>query len=70
MYRLIFAPLIAFLARLRFPALFAVTALLFILDFFIPDMIPFADEILLGLGTALLGSWKKGKDPAQDGTGR
>jgi len=70
MYRLIVAPLIAFLARLRFPALFAVTALLFILDFFIPDMIPFADEILLGLGAALLGSWKKRKDPAQEGGGR
>lgn len=70
MYRLIVAPLIAFLARLRFPALFAVTAMLFILDFFIPDMIPFADEILLGLGAALLGSWKKRKDTAEGGTGR
>ena len=70
MYRLIVAPLIAFLARLRFPALFAVTALLFILDFFIPDIIPFADEILLGLGAALLGSWKKRKDPTEDAHGR
>jgi len=41
MYKLIIAPLIAFLSRLRFPALFAVTAVLFVLDFFIPDVIPY-----------------------------
>ena len=63
MCKLIIAPLIAYLARLRFPALFAIAAVLFILDFFIPDVIPFADEILLGLGAALLGSWKKRKEP-------
>jgi hypothetical protein len=50
---------------LRFPALFAITGVLFILDFFIPDAIPFADEILLGLGAALLGSWKKRKERDQ-----
>jgi len=64
MYKLIIVPLIAYLTRLRFPALFGITAVLFILDFFIPDAIPFVDEILLGLGAALLGSWKKRKDPA------
>ena len=64
MYKLIIAPLVAYLARLRFPALFGITAVLFILDFFVPDAIPFVDEILLGLGAALLGSWKKRKDPA------
>ena len=63
MRKLIIAPLIAYLARLRFPALFAITTILFILDFFIPDVIPFVDEILLGLGAALLGSWKKRKEP-------
>jgi hypothetical protein len=63
MYKFIIAPLVAYLARLRFPALFAITAILFVLDFFIPDVIPFVDEILLGLGAALLGSWKKRKEP-------
>ena len=67
MFKLIIAPLIAYLTRLRFPALFAVTAVLFILDFFIPDAIPFVDEILLGLGAALLGSWKKWKEPGSAG---
>ena len=54
--------MIAYLARLRFPSLFLVTAVLFVLDFFIPDAIPFADETLLALGAALLGSWKKRKN--------
>jgi hypothetical protein len=49
------------LGRLRFPRLFALTAALFVLDLIVPDVIPFADEILLGLATALLGSWRKRK---------
>ncbi len=67
MFKLIIAPLITHLARLRFPALFAITTVLFILDFFIPDFIPFVDEILLGLGAALLGNWKKRKEPPPPG---
>jgi hypothetical protein len=51
-------------AQLRFPKLFALTALLFVVDFFVPDVIPFADEILLALATALLGSWKRRKASA------
>lgn len=61
MIKLLIGPLIAYLAKLRFPTLFMVTAVLFVLDFFIPDAIPFADEALLALGTALLGSLKKRK---------
>ena len=49
----------SFAKRLRFPQLFLFTATLFILDVLIPDFIPFADEILLGLATLLLGSWKQ-----------
>jgi hypothetical protein len=48
-----------FAAGLRFPNLLAFTAALFILDLIIPDMIPFADEILLGLLSLLLASLKK-----------
>jgi len=43
-----------FLSQLRFPYLFAVTAIVFLLDLFIPDLVPMADEILLGLGAMLL----------------
>ena len=61
MYKLLIGPSIAYLTKLRFPALFAITAVLFILDIFIPNVIPFVDEILLGLGAALLGHWKMRK---------
>ena len=51
--------LMRFAAGLRFPKLLAITAGLFILDLIIPDVIPFADEILLGLVSLLLASLKK-----------
>ena len=66
MFRLLVAPLVAYLAKLQFPVLFGVTAVLFVVDFFVPDIIPFADEILLGLGTALFGSWKRRKEPVPE----
>jgi len=46
-------------SRLKFPQLLAVTATLFVLDLLIPDLIPFADEILLGLATALFALWRE-----------
>ena len=49
--------------RLKFPQLFAFTATLFLLDLVIPDLIPFVDEILLGLATLLLGSMKATPQP-------
>jgi hypothetical protein len=48
-----------FAAGLRFPTLFAITATLFVLDLLIPDVIPLIDEILLALGTLLLGSLRR-----------
>ena len=51
--------LLRFAAGLRFPRLVLLTAVLFVLDLLIPDAIPFADEILLGLGTLLLGSLRR-----------
>ena len=61
-------PLVAFVTRfaskLRYPHLFLITASLFVLDLLIPDVIPFADEILLGLMTTLFASWKTRQSPA------
>jgi len=48
-----------FASRLRFPALFGLLAGLFVLDLIVPDMIPFVDEVLLALGTLLVGSLRK-----------
>jgi Family of unknown function (DUF6116) len=44
--------------NLRFPALFLLFAGLTLADLFIPDMIPFVDEIGLALLTLLFGLWK------------
>ncbi len=48
-----------FLARLKFPQLFLLAAGLFVLDLFVPDFVPFIDEILLAIGAMILGSWEK-----------
>ena len=46
-------------SRLRFPKLLALAAAVFVVDLILPDAIPFADEILLGLITLLLAMLKK-----------
>ncbi len=56
-------PFLAFLARLRFPQLFLVTAALFVLDLLVPDMIPFVDELLLGLLSLLLALLRRRNAP-------
>lgn len=55
------APLLRWFGRLSYPRLFLLTAVLFVADVLIPDVIPFVDELLLGLGTLLLANWKKVK---------
>ncbi len=52
-----------FASGLRFPRLVALTAGLFVLDLLIPDMIPFVDELLLGLVTLVLASVRKRRRP-------
>ena len=47
-----------FLGGLKFPQVFTLLASLFVLDFFLPDPIPFIDEIIVGLLALLLGLWK------------
>jgi hypothetical protein len=50
-------------ARLKYPRLLALTAVLFAADLVFPDMIPFVDEILLGLATALLATRRQRAEP-------
>ncbi len=63
-------PILGYASRLRFPTLFLVIATLFVFDLIIPDFIPFLDEILLGLGTVLLASWKNRKAPIEKPNGK
>ncbi|GHH49144.1 MULTISPECIES: DUF6116 family protein [Gammaproteobacteria] len=51
-------PILNWARQLRHPTLFKLTAALFLLDLCLPDPVPFLDEILLGLGTLLLASWR------------
>ncbi|MEJ2514698.1 MAG: hypothetical protein P8080_07055 [Gammaproteobacteria bacterium] len=53
-------------SRLRFPYLFAITGVLFVVNLFVPDVVPFADEIIMGLVALLLGSLKKKKPRAAE----
>jgi hypothetical protein len=54
-----------FAVGLRYPQLFLLTAALFALDLLVPDAVPFADELLLGLGTLLLASLRRRKESAK-----
>jgi hypothetical protein len=44
---------------LRFPWLLLATSLLFVVNLFVPDAVPFVDEILLGLVAVILGRLKR-----------
>jgi hypothetical protein len=46
-------------AGMRFPTLFLIVGGLFLLDLFVPDLIPFYDEILMAMLTVLIGSIRK-----------
>jgi hypothetical protein len=54
--------LVRWVSRLRFPYLLLLTAVLFVLDLFIPDVLPLADELIMGLVTILLASLRKMPD--------
>lgn len=55
-------------SSLRFPYLLLLMTVLFVLNLFIPDVVPFADEIIMGLVAALLASLRK-KPEAEQSTG-
>ncbi len=55
-----------FAPRLRFPHLFLLLLVLFVADLFLVDPIPFVDELMLGLLTFLLGSWRTRREVPAD----
>ena len=52
--------------KLKHPQLFKWICALFLIDLIVPDIVPFIDEILLGLGTIFLASWKKSRGELND----
>jgi hypothetical protein len=53
-----------FLEQLKSSHLLMLLTGLFVLDVFIPDMLPFVDEIALGILTLLVARWKmRGAEP-------
>ncbi len=62
-----FPKILKYAESLRFPWLVLLTGLLFVADVIVPDIIPFADELLLGLLLVGLGRLRKPKVPAASG---
>ena len=48
---------------LRFPMLFLILLFVTVTDMIIPDILPFADEIVLAVLTAIFGLWKDRRAP-------
>ena len=44
--------------HLRFPGVFLLLLAITLIDFLVPDFIPFVDEVVLALLTILFGLWK------------
>lgn len=57
----------AFANKLKFKNLFLLVIGLFVADLFIPDFIPFIDEIILGLLAIILANWKDERKKEKEG---
>ena len=51
--------LLRWASGLRFPYLFLLTALLFVFNLFVPDVVPVVDELIMGLVAMTLASLRK-----------
>ncbi len=56
-------PIMGFASRLKFPTLFFITLGLWAINMVIPDPLPLIDEIVMGLLTLMLATWKNGRAP-------
>ena len=59
------APFMRWVGRLSFPRLFALFAVLFLVNLVLPDPILFIDEVLLGVGALVFAAWKDRKKPIE-----
>ncbi len=55
-----------FVGRLRSSQLLLLVGSLFVVDLFIPDPIPFVDEIILGIMTVLIARWQSRRSEDED----
>jgi len=55
--------LLGYVESLRFPWLLLITAGVFLVNLFVPDALPFVDEILLGLIAVILSRLKRKPKP-------
>jgi hypothetical protein len=60
--------LLRWASGLRFPYLFLLTALLFVLNLFVPDVVPVVDELIMGLVAMTLASLRK--KPVEEGVAK
>lgn len=52
--------------NLRFPVLFLLLAAVTAADLVVPDILPFVDELVLALLTAIFGLWRNRRAPTSD----
>jgi len=57
--RMLLAPLLRSLGRLRSPWLFAIALAIFVVDLIVPDLLPLVDEIVMGIVTLILARRKR-----------
>ncbi len=62
------AAFLSFANTLKFKNLFFIIICLFVVNLFIPDFIPFIDEIILGLMAIILANLKKERQQEKQGS--
>ncbi|RFF26774.1 MULTISPECIES: DUF6116 family protein [unclassified Wenzhouxiangella] len=65
-FKKLFGPFQRFLERRRFPTLFLILAGLFGANLFIPDPIPFIDEMIMLVVTVIVGAFRERRKSDSD----
>ena len=55
-----------FLERRRFPTLMLIAAAILVVNLFVPDPLPFADEVLMLIATIFIGSFRERRRPEKE----